>query len=221
MGTPRRIGAPRRCPTTTSNRRSPNSDSARHCGSHEWWRLHGFPFGRPLETRRHTQLTIGGGGAAWFHSLPDGASREVGEEGRRGRGKEHRTLGLIPRKDRFCTRFALIVALQGPQRSSRGSWGWNWRVGSTQQLAYDEAVTGKWVRRVSQSLCTASDWPGRSTSQRNGEKEARAEWLSWWSRMVSARGREFMGRELHFGPKVDLQVWSPLFFFWFFFLLLF
>lgn len=47
------------------------------------------------------------------------------------------------------------------------------------------------------------------------------EWLSRWSRVVSARGRELVGRELHFGPKVDLQVCSPLFFFWFFFLVLF
>jgi hypothetical protein len=169
MATPRRIAAPSRCPTTASNRRSPNSDSARHCGSPERWRLRSFPSGHPLETRSHTQLTVGGGGAAWFRSLPDGAWREVAEEGRRGRGKERRTLGLIPRKDRFCTRFAVIVAPQAPSRSSRGSWGWNWRGGSTQQRAYDEAVIGKWVRRISQRLRTTSDWPGWSTSQRNGE----------------------------------------------------
>ena len=40
----------------------------------------------------------------------------------------------------------------------------------------------------------------------------RAKWLSRWSRVVSARERELVGQELHFGPKIDLQVCSPLFF---------
>jgi hypothetical protein len=75
----------------------------------------------------------------------------------------------------FCARFAVIVAPQAPPRSSRGSWGWNWRGGSTQQRAYDEAVTCKWVQRVSQRLRTAStDRGGPPVGEMGRKKHTRS-----------------------------------------------
>jgi hypothetical protein len=44
-------------------------------------------------------------------------------KGRRGRGKERWTQGLIPRENRTCAKLAEVVAPQARPKSLRGSWG--------------------------------------------------------------------------------------------------
>ena len=115
-----------------------------------------------------------------------------GGKGRRGRGKERRTQGLIPRENRTCAKLAEVVAPQARPKSLRGGWGRLRRMGPAGQRHGGESrcargVTYMWGRGQRSSV--------RQDSQGN-RCEIGAERLTNWAHLSApvSQQQEKMGR---------------------------